>query len=104
MPNETRTLSFSNAEAMSALTEYCASTKRELPKGGIKRLTFSNDSEIKVTAEFDGGAPPIRFYGHEVAVALIMLCNKKSIPIPKRATKSLQVGQDTIELLLSMRT
>ncbi len=104
MPNETRTLSFSNAEAVGALTEYCASTKRELPKGGIKRLTFSNDTEIKVTAEFDGSAPPIRFYEHEVAVALIMLCNKKSIPIPKRATKSLQVGHDTIDLLLSMRT
>lgn len=104
MPNETRTLSFSNGEAMGALMEYCASTKRELPKGGIKRLTFSNDEEIKVTAEFDGGAPPIRFYEHEVAVALIMLCNKKGIPIPKRAAKSLHVTQDSIALHLSMRT
>ncbi len=104
MPNETRTLSFSNAEAMGALIDYCASIKRELPKGGIKRLTFSNDEEIKVTAEFDGGAAPLRFYENEVAVALILHCNKKGIPIPKRATKSLQVSQDTIELLLSMRT
>ena len=104
MPNETRSLSFSNNEAMGALTEYCASTKRELPKGGIKRLSFSNDSEIKVTAEFDGGAPAIRFYEHEVAVALIMLCTKKGIPIPKRGAKSLQIGHDTIELLLSLRT
>ncbi len=104
MPNETRTLSFSNAEAVGALTEYCASTKRELPKGGIKRLTFSNDTEIKVTAEFDGSAPPIRFYEHEVAVALIMLCNKKGIPVAKRATKSLQVMNDAIALNLSLRT
>jgi len=104
MPNETRALSFSNAEAMGALTEYCASTKRELPRGGIQRLSFSNDTEIKVTAEFDGGAPPIRFYEHEVAVALIMLCNKKGIPVPKRATKSLSVEHDSIALNLSLRT
>jgi hypothetical protein len=104
MPNESRTLSFSNSEAMGALMDYCASTKRELPKGGIKRLTFSNDDEIKVTAEFEGGAPSIRFYEHEVAVALIMLCNKKGIPIPKRAAKSLQVSQDSIALHFSMRT
>jgi hypothetical protein len=104
MPNETRSLSFSNAEAIAALTEYCASTKRELPKGGIKRLSFSNDAEIKVTAEFEGGPPAIRFYENEVAVALIMFCNKKGIPVPKRATKSLQVTQDSIALNLSMRT
>jgi hypothetical protein len=104
MPNETRTISFSNAEAMSALTEYCASTKRELPKGGIKRVSFSNDDEIKVIVEFDGGAPPIRFYENEVAVALIMLCNKKSIPVPNRAIKSLQVTQDTVSLHFTMRT
>lgn len=104
MPNETRSISFSNAEAMTALSEYCASTKRELPKGGIKRLTFSNDEEIKVTAEFEGGAPPIRFYENEVAVALIMLCNKKGIPIAKRATKALQVMHDAIALNLSLRT
>jgi hypothetical protein len=104
MPNETRNISFSNNEVMSALTEYCTSTKRELPKGGIKRLSFSNESEIKVTAEFDGGVASIRFYEHEVAVALIMLCNKKAIPVPKRAAKSLQVGHDTIDLLLTLRT
>src|SRR5690348_15447727 len=87
MASETRTLGFSNAEAMGALMDYCVSTKRELPKGGIKRLTFSNADEIKVTAEFDGGAPSVSFYEHEVAVALIMLCNKKGIPVPKRAAK-----------------
>ena len=104
MPNEMRTLTFSNAEAIGALMEYCASTKRELPKGGVKQLTFSNDEEIKVTAEFDGGAPSISFYEHEVAVALIMLCNKRGIPIPKRAAKSLQVTQDSIALHFTMRT
>ena len=47
MPNESRVISFSNAEAIDALVDYCSTNKRELPKGGIKRLLFSNDSEIR---------------------------------------------------------
>jgi hypothetical protein len=104
MPTETRILGFSNAEAIDALVEFCAATKRELPKGGIKQLTFSNDAEVRVTAEFEGGAPPIRFYENEVAVALIMLCNKRGIPVARRAIKSLQIAQDSVALHLSMRS
>jgi hypothetical protein len=104
MPTESRVLTFSNNEAVEALKEYCAATKRELPKGGIQRLAFSNDVEIKVTAEFEGGAPPIRFLENEVAVALIMLCSKRSIPVARRAIKSLQIAQDTISLHLSLRS
>lgn len=104
MPTETRVVSFSNAEAIIALVDYCEKINRELPPTGIKRLAFSNDTEIKVTAEFDGGAPPIRFYENEVAVALILFCNKKGIPVARRAIKSLQVGQDTIALHLAIRS
>jgi hypothetical protein len=104
MPNESRVISFSNAETIDAIRDYCATTGRELPKGGIKRLSFTNDSEIKVTAEFDGGVPSLRFYENEVAVALILQCNKKSIPIPRRAIKTLQVTQDSVALLLTTRS
>ncbi len=104
MPNESRVISFSNTEATDALVEYCVATKRELPKGGIERLGFSNDAEIKVTAEFKGGAPSISFYQNEVAAALIYYCNKKGIPVARRALKSLQVAQDAVALHLTLRT
>lgn len=104
MPTETRVVTFSNAEAIDALVDYCGKINRELPQAGIKRLTFSNDSEIKVTLEFDAGAPAIRFYENEIAVALILFCNKKGIPVARRAIKSLQVGQDTIALHLAIRS
>jgi len=104
MPNESRVISFSNAEAIDALVEYCAATKRELPKGGVNRLVFSNDTEVKVTAEFSGGTPSISFFQNEVAAALIFYCNKKGIPVARRAVKSLQVAQDTIALHLALRT
>jgi hypothetical protein len=104
MPNESRIISFSKAEAIDALVDYCAAIKRELPKSGIHRLAFANDAEIKVTAEFNGDAAAINFYQTEVAAALIFYCNEKGIPIARRAIKSLQVAQDTIALHLSMRT
>ena len=104
MPNESRVISFSNAEAVDALVEYCAATKRELPKGGINRLVFSNDTEIKVTAQFNEGAPSISFYQNEVAAALIFYCNTQGIPVARRALKSLQVAQDTVALHLTLRT
>jgi len=104
MPNESRILGFSNAEAIDALTEFCAATKRELPKGGIKKLVFSEKAEVQASAEFDAGAPPIRFYENEVAAALIMLCHKRGIPVARRAVKSLQIAQESIELHLSMRS
>ncbi len=49
MPNETRTISFSNAEAMAALVEYCATTKRELPKAvlNVSRLPTMPRSKSK---------------------------------------------------------
>jgi hypothetical protein len=104
MPSESRLISFSNAEAIDALAEYCATSERELPPGGIKRLVFSNDAEVKVTAEFNGDAPSITFYQNETAAALILYCNRLGIPIARRALKSLQVAQDAISLQLAMRT
>ena len=104
MPNESHAITFSNAEASDALVSYCATAKRQLPNGGIKRLAFSNDAEIKVTAEFNNGAAAITFFQNEVAAALILACNKKGIPVPKRAIKTLAIGQDSIALRFAMRT
>ena len=104
MPTESRVISFSNAEAIDAFLVYCEKTGCELPQGGIKRLAFTNDSQVKVTAVFEGGSPPIHFSENEVAVALILFCNKKGIPVARRAIKSLQVAQDTISLHLAIQT
>lgn len=104
MPSESRVISFSNVEAVDALLQYCTATKRELPSGGIKRLAFSNDSEIKATAEFNGDIPSISFFQNEMAAALILYCNRVGIPVARRALKSLHVTQDSISLQLTMRT
>jgi hypothetical protein len=100
--DETRVLSFSNAEVIEAIVDYCEKTNRTLPPGGIKGLNFSNDKEIKVTVQSEGQAT-LSFYENEIAAALILLCNKKGIPIARRALKSLQVAQDIVSLHLVIR-
>jgi hypothetical protein len=104
MPDESRMVSFSNAVLIEAIVDYCEMTKRALPPGGIKGLSFSNVKEIKVTVQPDGEAPAFSFFENEIAVALILLCNKKGIPVARRALKSLQVAQDTVSLHLMIRS
>jgi hypothetical protein len=103
MPDESRVLCFSNAEVIEAIVNYCEKTHRTLPLGGIKGLNFSNDKEIKVTVQSEGQMATLSFYENEIAAALILYCNKKGIPIARRALKSLQVAQDIVSLHLVIR-
>ena len=103
MPGESRIVSFSNAEVIEAIVDYCEKTGRALPPGGIRGLSFSNIKEIKVTIQPEGQASPVSFYENEIAVALILFCNKKGIPVARRALKSLRVAQDTVSLHLAIR-
>jgi hypothetical protein len=103
MPTRLRVISFSNVEVVEALIDYCANLKRPLPGAPINRLSFSTDAAAKFILKVDETTPLISFYEHEVAVALILLCKKKSIPLPRRATKSLQVTQASVSLHLAIR-
>ena len=103
MPDESRVVSFSTAEMIEAIVDYCEKVDRPVPPGGIKGLTFSNDKGIKVTVQPHAKAPPFGFHEHEIAVALILFCNKKGIPVARRPIKSLKVAQDTVSLHLAIR-
>lgn len=102
MASESRIVTFANAEVIQALLEFCEQGNRPLPEGGVRQLSFSNDPQVRVALEPERGNP-IGFHEHEIAAALILYCRKIGIPIPRRATKSLQVGQDTVALHLSIR-
>jgi len=54
MPDESRVVSFSNAEVIEAILDYCEKINRALPPGGIKGLSFSNNKEFKVTVQPGG--------------------------------------------------
>jgi hypothetical protein len=103
MPIEARTITFTNREVMKALIGFCGATDRKLATQETEGLSFSNDSEVKITLEFATDAPAMTFMANEVAVALILYCNKKSIPVARRSIRSLQVTQDSVALHLTIK-
>ena len=83
---------------MEAVVDYCVKIKRPLPQGRTRQMTVSKNAEGKVTLKSDGEISSVSFDESEIAVALILLCNKKGIPLARRAIKSLQIGQDGVLL------
>ena len=103
MPIAARTITFTNREVVEALIDFSAAADRKPPTQEIKGLTFSNDGEVKTTLEFAADAPGMTFIANDVAVALILYCIKKCIPVARRSIKSLQVPQDSVALHLTIK-
>jgi len=102
MPTEARTLGFSKNELFEALRDYCATTGRRLPAEAAERLVVTQDTEIRVALNSPGDESAINFTENEVGAALVMFCIRKRIPIAKRATKSLEIVDQTLSLHLRM--
>ena len=98
MPTETRVLCFSKNELFDALRDYCGSTGRRLPSDGAERLILTQDTEVRVALNSTGDESAMNFTENEVGAALVMFCIRKQIPMAKRATKSLEVADETISL------
>ena len=98
MPNESRVLSFAHAELVEAISDYYGQLKGGMAAVPIKELTVSDDAGFRLALKFDSTAPPVSLSESAVAVALILFCNKKGIPIARRAVKSLKVHQGTVLL------
>jgi hypothetical protein len=73
-----------------------------LPPDGAERLVLTQDSEVRVALNSAGEESAMNFTETEVGAALVMFCIRKQIPMAKRATKSLDVADETISLHLKM--
>lgn len=100
MPTETRVLQFSTNEIVTAMKDYCDQTGRRLPDHGTIVVA---EEKIPVSANSDGQYIPVEFSENEVATALMMFCMKQKIPMPRRATKALQISSHSFTLHLEMQ-
>ena len=103
MPTEERQISFTHKEIIEAIADYCAHVKRYLPNHAIKEVEMSDNPELRVCLSFDTGAEPIIFCESEVAVALLLFCSKRHIPIARRSIKSLKLAEDSLCLHMVLR-
>jgi hypothetical protein len=96
LPTEHRIIVFDKTELIEALGVYCAKAGRALPDDEVHEMTLADDSEVMISIKDPQNRTRIEFTPHEVGVALIQFCIETRLPVPKWATKSLEVCGETV--------
>jgi len=105
MASEFRQVVFGNEELRLALEEYFAGPDERLPRGRIVSATITED-ELNIelaTEESLSGRRPARVPAEHVAAALIGLCRKRGIPLPRGSKKYIVVAGDNLALRIVMK-
>lgn len=105
MTEETRSITFSPNEIVTAIAEFHFRRKLPIPKGKVVEMSFTAPPEIEVHLRIqgEGEASPAEFNlkSETVAAALVFYCINRSIPLPALARKQLRLHGDGLELLIS---
>lgn len=59
MPVETRLITFTDAEVVEALVNYCGAIGWSLPDSGIKQLILPDGADSKIAIELEGDVPQL---------------------------------------------
>ena len=102
MPTEMRKLVFSNDELKEAIILYNQIASEKLPAGDFLSCEIENGDEIKVVIRISetktGATQRIVLTSAFIGACLVNFCRQKRIPLPRDATKALQVIGDNIAL------
>ena len=101
VPTELRKIVFSTKETIEALRMFCKSAGQDFPHGDSFEIAVIRGEQIKVELKNAGGVLRT-FNSREVVVSLMQLCRHLSIPVPKRASKSIDVHDKRPALLLRL--
>jgi len=105
MASEFRQLVFENDELLEALLEYFGNHDARVPRDGVRAAAIAAD-ELNIELSGKGDSPqqqPLQLPAGDVAAALIGLCRKRGIPLPRSAKKYLVVSGDNLALRIVMR-
>ena len=102
MPSEFRQIQFSNNELIEALYEHNRVAETKLPQGMIVSCKPVVEAKVAVRLELvdqaSGETQVTSLPPELVAAALLRYCFRHAIPIPRNATKSIQVHGDEVSL------
>lgn len=106
MPSEFRRLLFTEKELTAAIVEHCRVSNHSLPSGTVLGCSARGEPEVSVRIEMlddtDGKRYAITLHPEFVGAALIRHVIKQGIPLPRRASKILEVSGDRVALLLTL--
>lgn len=107
MPREDRRIFFDYEETYKAIYSFC--TQKGLPKppaGYIMRIEqdLENPLELDIFIESSrsGSLEAVKYTKDFIAAALIIMCRTLGIPLPKGASKTLELQKDKIVLRVQM--
>lgn len=107
MPREDRRIIFDFTETYKAIFALCL--QKELPRpfvGSITALNFKADDDKSVVVRFANGLQGTSATGEYsrdfLAAALMLYCRTCGIPLPKKAMKSVEPGDDGVTLHMTL--
>ena len=107
MPREDRRIIFDYAETYKAIFALCV--QKELPRpfvGSITAINFKAGDDRCVVVRFANGlqgtSATSEYSRDFLAASLMVYCRTCGIPIPKRATKSVEVGWEAVTLHITL--
>jgi hypothetical protein len=116
MASEIRHILFQPPEVVHAVGEYLRRVGRPVPRGEVLRSRVdggSGNTPLRITITIGTTTPSPVFgvkpeeervviEGADLTAALILACRAKRIPLPSRATKSLQLFGEQVALVFKM--
>ncbi len=102
MPSEFRRVMFTNDELIDAIHDYYEISQDKLPPGVILTCTPVSEAEVAVRLEMvdqrSDETHVVELSPEVLGAALLRYCMRHRIPMPKSATKSIQIHGDEVSL------
>ena len=103
MPREDRRIIFDYSEAYQALYALCVQKElKRPPPGAIRACAFKAGDDqilqIDVVNSQENMTAAIEYSRDFVAAALMRFCRGSGVPLPKKALKSVELGQEIVIL------
>lgn len=105
MPREVRYVLFSEEELYRALINDLRERHLPMPHGFLTRIVLGKGAPIDVTvicATDEGVEIPTRFESEDVLRSLILYCAERSIPMSKKAVKTLEIKGGMLTLVCTL--
>lgn len=106
MPAETRRVIFTKNELIEAIYDYNQVAQKKLPPGMVVSCVPVSEARVALRLELydqkNDATEVVEFSPEVTAAALLRYCIRNRIPIPKNATKSIQVLGEDIALAIRM--
>ena len=105
MASEFRQLVFENEELHEALVEHFGRPDERVPREGIRAAAIAADEmSVELIGKSDTAQQrPSHVPAEDVAAALIGLCRKQGIPLPRGSKKYLVCSGDNLALRIVMK-